>query len=175
MYKNAEPREYTLGKTKSTSDRQDRFLAGSLVAYSAVPSVWNGANNSFSPVYMRGYCWRCGAQCALQHPTLFPLSINKTSTYEPELKVQHSEIKKPQGCWGAMPRGTASLALFLSPQEFWIQIQLPLLLLLLANAVTSNPDTVASSSVWLLSVNDVLSIWCLCSVQLRAGIYFVFE
>lgn len=51
------------------------------------------------------------------------LAINEScGKVQPELKIWHSHIKKkPQSCFGAMPRGTVSPALFIAAQEFWIQ------------------------------------------------------
>jgi len=80
---------------------------------------------------------RRGHRGVKRAPNVPPRSpIVESYTYEPELKVRHSGRKKPQRCRGAVPSGTVSPALFISREEFWIQTQLPLLLLLLANAVT---------------------------------------
>lgn len=90
--------------------------------YSSALSVWNGVNNLelFSPMYHMDIDDTVELNAPSNIPPCF-LLIDESWAHKSEVKVQHSEIKKPQSCCGAMPSSALSPALFITREEFWIQ------------------------------------------------------
>lgn len=110
-------------KMKAIFDQQAHFPAGSPVGlYSTAISVWNGVNNQEPSGPMHHVDTYDTVESTVSCDILCHfLSIHESWTYKAEINVQHSEIKKPQSCRGAMPSSTVSPALFISCEEFWIQ------------------------------------------------------
>lgn len=99
--------------------------------------MWNGVNNFFCAVYPRRRWWRCGTDCALLSR---PPPPNKSwwswSKGAPCQNHNAAEI-----LWCQAQRRSVTCSIYISSGILDSQTQLPLLLLLLANAATSAKPT----------------------------------
>lgn len=120
--------------TPSQQNKSHFWSAGSVSCqlpcglYSPTPSVRNGVNNySVQSTIMD-----------TAGPAPYFLLIDKSWTYERKLKVQHSEIKNaPKLLWCRAQKHSVTCSIYISSGILDSETQLPLLFLLLANAVTS--------------------------------------